>query len=147
MQPRDDTMALLRAVLALSRRLRAARPTSGITITGLSILGTLSRLGPIPATRLAAEERLQPQSLTRIVAALEADELIERSRGEVDRRELTISLTKAGRAALSADLRERQRWLAQAMETLTPAERAVLAAASDVMQKLAFHGDEPSDGG
>ena len=141
----DDALVLLRAVLALGRRLRAARPPNGLTVSGLSILGTLSRLGPIPATRLAAEERLQPQSLTRLIAALEEQGLIERSRGAVDRRELTIALTHAGRTALAADLRERQRWLAQALDTLAPGERRALISATAAMQKLAFHGDDPAD--
>ncbi|HVX78200.1 MAG TPA: MarR family transcriptional regulator [Bradyrhizobium sp.] len=111
-----------------------------MTLSALSILGTLNRLGPIPATRLAVEERLQPQSLTRLVGALERDGLIERQRSVVDRRALVIGLTEKGRSALAEDLNARQRWLQNAMAmALTDEERAGLTDAAQSMLKLAFH--------
>lgn len=137
-QSAEPTAAILHAVLALGRRLRAERPPQSVTLAALSILGTLNRLGPIPATRLAAEERLQPQSLTRIVATLEKDRLIVRTRSESDRRELTIAITKPGERVLTSDLRARRVWLEQAITSaLTKRERSLLSAASEVMLKLA----------
>jgi DNA-binding MarR family transcriptional regulator len=86
------------------------------------------------------EERLQPQSLTRLVGSLERDGLIERQRSMVDRRVLVIGLTKKGRSALTEDLNARQRWLQKAMATvLTDEERSGLATAAQSMLKLAFH--------
>jgi DNA-binding MarR family transcriptional regulator len=138
--PREEAPPILKAVLALGRRLRAERPEETVTLAALSILGTLSRLGPIPATRLAAEERLQPQSLTRLVGNLERVGLIERQRNMVDRRALRIGLTEKGRTALIEDLNARQRWLEKAMATvLTDEERAGLTTAAQSMLKLAFH--------
>lgn len=94
---REEALAILKAVLALGR-LRAERPEGAVTLPVLSLLATLNRLGPIPATRLAAEERLQPQSLTRLIDTLEGDGLIERQRSPVDRRALVIGVTEKGRA-------------------------------------------------
>jgi len=140
-QSAEDTASILHAVLALGRRLRAERPPESVTLSALSILGTLNRLGPIPATRLAAEERLQPQSLTRIVATLEKAGLIVRTRSESDRREITIAITKPGEQVLTSDLRARHAWLEQAIASvLSERERRLLFAASEVMLKLAFHG-------
>ena len=140
-QSAEETASILYAVLALGRRLRAERPPQSVTLSALSILGTLHRLGPIPATRLAAEERLQPQSLTRIVAGLEKDRLIVRTRSESDRREITIAITKPGERVLTSDLRARRVWLEQAVESaLSERERRLLFAASEVMLRLAFHG-------
>jgi DNA-binding MarR family transcriptional regulator len=137
---REQALSILKAVLALGRRLRAERPEGTVTLSALSILGTLSRLGPIPATRLAVEERLQPQSLTRLVGSLERDGLIERQRSMVDRRALVIGLTEKGRSALAEDLNARQRWLRKAMATvLKHEERAGLTTAAQSMLKLAFH--------
>lgn len=139
-QSAEETASILHAVLALGRRLRAERPPESVTLSALSILGTLNRLGPIPATRLAAEERLQPQSLTRIVATLEKDRLIVRTRSESDRREITIAITKQGERVLISDLRSRHAWLEQAITSaLRERERRLLLAASEVMLKLALH--------
>jgi DNA-binding MarR family transcriptional regulator len=132
--------SILQAVLALGRRLRAERPPRSVTLSALSILGTLNRLGPIPGTRLAAEERLRPQSLTRIVATLEKDRLILRTRSDSDRREISIAITKRGERVLTADLRARRAWLQKAITSiLSQRERDLLFAASEVMLKLAFH--------
>ena len=140
-QSAEETASILHAVLALGRRLRAERPPQSVTLSALSILGTLTRLGPIPATRLAAEERLQPQSLTRIVATLEKDRLIARTRSESDRREINIAITKQGERVLTSDLGSRRVWLEQAITSvLSERERRLLFAASGVMLKLAFHG-------
>ena len=64
---RDDVAALIRAVLAFGRRLRSERASGGVTSSAASMLNTLHMLGPMSARQLASEERLQPQSLTRIV--------------------------------------------------------------------------------
>ena len=66
----DDTALIVRGVLRLSRRLRAERPDSSVSLSALGILSTLHRSGPMPAARLAQAERLQPQSLSRLIADL-----------------------------------------------------------------------------
>ncbi|MGH8208142.1 MAG: MarR family winged helix-turn-helix transcriptional regulator [Steroidobacteraceae bacterium] len=100
-------------------------------------MGTLRRLGPIPARRLAVEERLQPQSLTRLIGELEAKGWIARTRSEIDRREISIELTGRGRDVLAEDMRARRMWLEKAMgTTLTEVEREALIEASGAMLKL-----------
>jgi DNA-binding MarR family transcriptional regulator len=135
---RESTAAIVRAVLSLGRRLRAERPHGAPALSAIAVLSALNRLGPMPASHLAAEERLQPQSLTRIIVALERQGWIARTRNPRDRREIMIALTKGGQSALADDMRARRRWLEQAMaEALTEAERAALLAASAAMLKLA----------
>ena len=136
----EEALLILKAVLALGRRLRAERPEGTTTLSALSILGTLNRLGPIPAIRLAAEERLQPQSLTRLLAGLEKDGHIARTRNDADKRELTIGLTERGRRLLLEDIRARRTWLEDAIAaSLDASERELLFAATGPMLKLAFH--------
>lgn len=140
----DDKEALevLRAVMALARRLRAERPEGAVTLSSLSVLGSLERAGPMYASRLAAIERLQPQSLTRIIAALETGGLIERGRSPSDGRALVIAITERGRGVLAEDRAARLAWLEQAMASaLTDAERRTLVAAAGVMSRLAFADD------
>ncbi len=143
---REHAALLLRSVLSLGRRLRAERPEGSAGLSALAILGTLHRLGPIPATRLAAEERLAPQSLTRTIADLERKGWIARSLSDADRREHRIALTPDGERVLAADLRARRLWLERAMAaTLSEGEREMLFAASGAMAKLAAY--EPRKAG
>jgi DNA-binding MarR family transcriptional regulator len=136
--PETDEALITRAVLRLGRRLRAARPPGAIGFAALAMLTTIARLGPVPAARLAAEERLQPQSLTRMLEALERDGLIERRPGTADRRTRLVAISDAGRAALAYDLEARRRWLERAMAaTLTPGERQRLKEAAALMLRLA----------
>src|ERR1700722_12770949 len=93
--------ALRRGTVGLARRLRAERPDDPISLGKVSLMSHLVRQGPLTPGQLAAAERLQPQSLTRQLAELEAEGLVTRSTTEVDRRRSLISLTAAGRAALA----------------------------------------------
>jgi len=136
----EEILTVLNAILALSRRLRSERAPSGVTLAGISILGTLSRLGPVPSNHVAAAERLEPQSLTRLLADLEKRNLISRARGERDRREVVVAVTAKGRALLKDDLMRRRAWLESAITAaLDEKERKRLLAAAAVMLKLAKH--------
>lgn len=136
----DEAALILRGVLSLSRRLRVERADGAASPAAISLLAALHRLGPVPAVRLAAEQRLQPQSLTRLIAGLERELLISRTANPEDGRELLIAITRRGRGLLAADMRDRRRWLETAMaDSLTATEQAGLLAAADAMLKLANH--------
>lgn len=95
----------------------------------------------MPAARLAQAERLQPQSLSRLIAQLEREGLIERRPGEEDRRTLILEITAAGRQVLSRDMAARRAWLEGAMRrVLIPGEREMLAHAAVAMLRLAGEG-------
>ena len=140
-----EAVALIaRAVTQLARRLRAARPEGSVSLSALSILATLHRLGPMPAVKLAQAERLKPQSLTRLLADLDADGLIRRTRDTEDKRMLIIEITSAGRATLAHDMAARRAWLAEAMgRSLDSAEQGLLARAAELMQRLALESPPP----
>ncbi|HVE31167.1 MAG TPA: MarR family transcriptional regulator, partial [Mycobacteriales bacterium] len=58
-----------------------------------------------------------------------------------DGRQHRLRITAAGRMALAADMRQRDEWLAGALDLeLTAAERALLADAADLLARL---GDAP----
>lgn len=137
----EDAALIVRGILSLNRRLRAARPPGSVSLSGLGILGTLRRKGPMPAARLADEENLQPQSLTRLLAGLEEDGLIERTTGVTDRREKLVALTAHGLSVLVADIEARSRWLSVAIEDLEPQERDTLLHAAILMARLAERAD------
>jgi DNA-binding MarR family transcriptional regulator len=132
--------------LQFGRRLRAERPESSISLSQLAVLGTLYRLGPMPAARLARHERLQPQSLTRVIAEMDSAGLITRHRSESDRRTLVIEITKKGRETLAQDIGARRVWLESAMASaLSPTERVLLRLSADLMLKVAAHGATTHD--
>jgi DNA-binding MarR family transcriptional regulator len=126
------------AMARLGRRLRAERISNGLSLNRLSLLGQLYANGPMTATALAAAERLQPQSLTRMLARLESDELIVRRPDADDRRQVLIDVTQEGIAVLTEDSRRREAWLAGVMaERLTPTERELVRLAAGLMDRLA----------
>lgn len=137
----DDTTLIVRGILRLSRRLRAERPGSSVSLSALGMLSTLHRMGPMPAARLAKAERLQPQSLSRLIAQMDREGLIKRRPDEHDHRTLILEITPAGRQALSRDMTARREWLEGAMRrVLQPGERAMLAHAAVAMLRLADEG-------
>ncbi len=138
-QDDDEAAHTLRmSVMRLHRRLRRERPDSGLSLTNLSALGRVDRDGPITASSLADAERIQPQSIARVVADLQRRGLIERVPDPVDRRRVLLRISGRGRELLADDRRQRDEWLAVAMSaTLTEAERDILLVAARLIDRLA----------
>ena len=126
-----------RAVAALGRRLRSERSGNGLSLTKLSILGHLYRKGSITAVELAALERVQPQSLTRVLAELTKGGLIGRRTDLEDGRRVLLDITGEGRTLLTQDMQQRDAWLAKAMGDLSVTERELLRLAAQLMERLA----------
>src|ERR1700728_3838812 len=95
--------ALRIAVMRLARRLRNDRSDETLGISQLSALATLERRGPLSPTALAELERIQPPSMTRVIAALEERELVGRAAHPSDRRQSVIEITPAGRTLVLED--------------------------------------------
>jgi DNA-binding MarR family transcriptional regulator len=126
------------AVGGLARRLRSEGPGQGVSVTKLSVLGRLFRLGPLSGAELASLERIQPQSLTRVLAELEGSGFISRRADEKDGRRQLLGITGNGRALLIRDMRQRDAWLAVAMSAgLSPTEQELLRLAAQLMDRLA----------
>ncbi|HEY3953362.1 MAG TPA: MarR family transcriptional regulator [Streptosporangiaceae bacterium] len=124
-------------VTRLSRRLRSERPSGGLSSSKLSVLSYLLRSSPATAGEAAAADHQQPQSLTRVLAELERDRLITRTRDEQDRRQSLLTITEAGRQALRRDMAQRDDWLASALTGLTETERELLRLAARLMDRIA----------
>ena len=122
----------------LARRLRLERPDSAISLSKLAVLAHLRRWGAATPGELAAAERLQPQSLTRVIADLVADGMLTRHRDERDGRQHVLEITAAGTLALAEDMDARDEWLARAIEQegLTETELQVLYLAGALMDRL-----------
>ena len=136
-----DTAALAHelrlSVMRLSRRLRNQRVDTSVTLTHLAALSTLKRHGPMSPGELAAQERVQPPSMTRVVVALEGMGLVTRTPHPTDGRQVVIGLTEAAEELLAGEARAREAWLSGQLQQLSPEERTVLREAAVIMDKLA----------
>lgn len=124
-------------IVRLNRRLRQERGDGSLPPGQLEVLGHLHRHGSATPGEVAAALRQRPQSLTRVFAELEADGLVAREAGTVDRRRSMLSVTATGRLALERDMAERDAWLAGALASLSPTERGVLELAAELMERVA----------
>ena len=136
-----DTAALAHdlrlAVMRFSRRLRNQRVDTSVTLTHLAALSTLQRNGPMSPGELAAHERVQPPSMTRVVVALEGMGLVTRTPHPTDGRQVVLDLTPAAEELLATEARAREAWLSGQLQSLTADERSVLRQAAAIMDKLA----------
>ena len=122
---------------ALMRQLRQTAPADGIGSARLGVLGALYRLGPMTPTDLAAHERVKLQTLTRLLAELEADGWLAREPDPDDGRRTLLSLTRLGVRQLTADVQRREASLAAAIgAALTTAEQAQLLKACEVLDAV-----------
>lgn len=145
--PPEVVAQIRRGASRLARRLRFERPADGLALTKLAVLAHLYREGSATPGAIAAAERLQPQSLTRVLADLVDQGLITRAQDEGDRRQSVLALTPRGGHVLAADMGARDDWLARAMEELTETERQVLYLAGKLMDRLSGLGGRPAPEG
>ena len=126
------------ATMRLARLLRQnADPGLGLTQTLWSALGTVERSGPVTLGRLAEMERVQPPSMTRIVAQLEERGLVVREVDGNDRRVVRVRSSEAGHR-LVMDLRiRRDEFLAARLSELSPTELATLDTALPLLERIA----------
>ncbi len=127
-------------VVRLARRLQAQRQPHGVSVTGIALLSRLHRGGTATPKALADAERTQPQSLTRVFAALEEQGLVSRRDDPTDGRQVLLDITESGRAVLREHGATHIRWLVEAMEAeFTPAEREIVRIAAQLLDRLADH--------
>ena len=129
--------ALRPSLLRLTRIIRNQRVDLSVSLTQLSAMATLQKKGPMSAGDLAAYERVQPPSMTKVLASLEEKRLVTREAHPTDKRQAIIVLTRAGVDLLDSERRQRDAWLSQRLAQLTPDERAALRAVIPVLDKLA----------
>jgi DNA-binding MarR family transcriptional regulator len=125
------------ATMRLARRLRVERTDETLGLTQLSALASLDRYGPLSPTALAEQERVQPPSMTRVIAALEGRGFVEREAHPSDRRQSVIAITGSGKRLVEEDRKRRQAWLARLIDELDDSQRAHLIEVVPILQRLA----------
>lgn len=124
------------AVVRLTRHLRGRRTDSQISLTQLSVLATLHRDGAMTPGALAAKERVQPPSMTRVIASLTDLGLVARDPHPTDGRQVIVSLSEAGSALIADEASAREEWMTDRLSTLAPEQLDVLARAVAIMNQI-----------
>src|SRR5689334_3035429 len=97
MQPRASVVAdrIHSAAINVLRRVRRNDEESGWSPARLSALSVVVFAGPVTMTRLAAAEQVAAPTMTRLLAGLERDGLVERERDADDRRVVWFHPTRS----------------------------------------------------
>ncbi len=135
LDPADLAARFRQALMPLTRQLRT-NVEEGMTPSQMSALSTVAREGPIALGDLAAAERVTPPMATKLANALAEKGLVERLPCPDDKRVVRLALAPEGRLLLDRSHSRRNAWLAQKMADLTDDERAALAAAVTVIERL-----------
>lgn len=128
-------------VVRLSRRLRQEAgaelsPTQG------AALGTIDRHGPLTPSELAARERIQRPTATRVLARLEEAGLVARTVDPADRRSSLVSTTPAGAELLASARDRKDAYLARRLDRLSPEDLAALERAAGILERMLDEGAE-----
>src|SRR5262245_32412574 len=120
----------------LLRRLRREDTAAGLPAPQLSALSVIVFRGPLTLGELAQAEQVRPPTMTRVVAALEQAGLVKRSVDPADRRVSAIRATDQGTAVLAEGRLRRVEVLTRELAELSAGERATLAGALVVLERL-----------
>jgi DNA-binding MarR family transcriptional regulator len=110
--------------------------SSGLTAPRLSALSVIVFNGPITLGKLARAEQVRPPTMTRIVNALEEQELVVKAQDSGDARVIRIAATTKGKRMLIRGRSRRVRFLTEQIRHLEKAEQENLSAALVAIQKV-----------
>jgi DNA-binding MarR family transcriptional regulator len=133
---RLNTAELRMACMRLSRRVRFE--SDGDVRPGqFGVLANLLTNGAKTPGELANDEHVQAPSMTRTITMLAERGCVRRDDHPTDRRQILVSITDEGRAALKASRRQRDEWVNRRAAALTDDERRILAEATPILMRLA----------
>jgi DNA-binding MarR family transcriptional regulator len=89
------------------------------------------------AGELAACERVQPPSMSKVLANLEERGLVRRDQHPTDRRQAILGITEKGEQLLDSERRARDARLTRRVAALSSAERELLRRVVPILDKLA----------
>ena len=134
--PRDPAAVADRlhsAAIHLLRRVRRQDTATGVGPAQLSALSVLVFGGAMGLSELAAAEQVRPPTMSRIVAALERQRLIERATDAGDARRIRLRATTKGQKLLQQGRRLRINYLAGRLRKLPVRELRALGEAAEIL--------------
>lgn len=131
---RAKTAARLHSVaMHLLRRVRREDAFTGLSSARLSVLSMLVFGGPRTVGELATAEQVRAPSMTRLLAALEAEGYVEREPSPTDRRSVVIKPARKAASALEEGEFRRVRYMLDLLGDLSDEEWAEVGAAVDLL--------------
>jgi DNA-binding MarR family transcriptional regulator len=134
--PITDVAGHLRLVVARTARRLRQEAGAGLSPSLVSALASIDRHGPLTPSELAAHERVQRPTATRLLARLEEDGLIDRASDPADRRSSLISVSAAGRTLLRRQRSRKNQYLARRLATLPADDVATLERAAAILERM-----------
>jgi DNA-binding MarR family transcriptional regulator len=124
--------------LSITRTARRLRQEAGTDLTPsqAAALATIDLHGPLTPSELAAIERVQRPTATRIVARLEQEGLLDRAADPHDGRSSIVGVTPRGRALIARLRTRKNAYLAKRLRTLDDDDVATLARAAEILERL-----------
>ena len=124
--------------LVVARTARRLRQEAGQDLSPslTSALAAIDRHGPLTPSELAALERVQRPTATRLLARLGDLGLVERAADPADGRSALISASRAGRALLRRVRTRKDQYLARRLETLPSEDVATLERAAVILERV-----------
>ena len=124
------------AAIHLLRRLRKLDIATGEGPARLSAMSVLVFGGPKTLGELAAAEQVKPPTMSRIVAGLARDRLVEVASDPEDARRMRIRATPKGEAMLWQGRQRRVEYLASQLQLLKPEELTALQDSLEILNRM-----------
>ena len=137
--------AIARLRRALRRGARVADPANTLAVAQLELLTALAEQPGARPGQLARRLNMRPNTVTTIVNALAAQDMLNRVAAEDDRRAVQLTVTEAGRQAVLAWQATNAAVLNLALAALPAQQRRALTAAVPALQALAREIDRLAD--
>jgi DNA-binding MarR family transcriptional regulator len=134
--PVTEVAGRLRLVVARTARRLRQEAGADLSPSMSSALAAIDRHGPLTPSEVAAHERVQRPTATRVLARLEDLGLVQRAPDPADRRSCLISVSPEGRALLHRQRSRKNQFLARRLATLDPEEVAALDRAAAILERM-----------
>jgi DNA-binding MarR family transcriptional regulator len=124
------------AAIHLLRRVAREDAGAGVSPARLSALSVLVFAGPQTISELAVMERVKVPTMSRLVAAMEAEALVRRERHGTDGRVVVLHSTAKGRRILDRARDLRLSLLESLLSQATAREIATVREAAEIVDRL-----------
>lgn len=102
----------------------------------IAALATIDRGGPITPSDFAAHEGVRRPTATALIARLEEEALVKRTRDPLDGRSCQVQTTPAGRALLKQTRGRKNAFLERGLEDLAVEDLATLERAAELLDRM-----------
>lgn len=137
----DDVLRASRAIVGIVAA-SLAGVEEVVTVPQLRVLVMVHTRGPLNLAAVAAGLAVNPSNASRTCDRLIQAGLLDRRESPVDRRNITLTLTPAGKRLVDKLTKRRRGEIQRVLRTMSPAERSAVGAA---MAAFASAAGEPED--